>query len=92
MTTVVARPGLRRRAPAREPDRRGGPPEQPDQSHDDALARARAGRILAERRLAIAIHQAESDYRQTEDLGREFERRLQRSKAFLRERGYLRRS
>ena len=55
----------------------------------DPLARARAAAILAERHLMMAIKAAELRFEETAELGREFDRRLERRKSGLREAGYL---
>jgi hypothetical protein len=55
----------------------------------DSLARARAARIIAERQLMVAIKRAELYYEQTAELGREFDRRFERTKSALRGAGYL---
>jgi hypothetical protein len=59
-------------------------------SADEPLARAQAARIIAERRLLMAINEAELRYEETAELGREFDRRLERTKSALRAAGYLR--
>src|SRR2546425_4264352 len=55
----------------------------------DCLARARAARIIAVRQLMMAIERAERRYEETAELGREFDRRLERMKADLHRAGYL---
>jgi hypothetical protein len=55
----------------------------------ESLSEARAARIIAERHLMKAIEQAELRYEQTAELGREFDRRLGRTKSRLRDAGYL---
>ena len=55
----------------------------------DSLARARAATILAERHLVMAIKAAELRFEETAELGREFDRRLERRKSGLRDAGYL---
>jgi hypothetical protein len=44
---------------------------------------------MAERQLAEAIRRAEAYYEETVELGREFDRRLARTKAEFRAAGYL---
>jgi hypothetical protein len=55
----------------------------------DSLAAARAARIIAVRQLMMAIERAELRYEQTAELGKEFDRRLERTKSALRGAGYL---
>jgi hypothetical protein len=55
----------------------------------DSLAQARAARIIAERQLLLAIKKAELRYEETVELGREFDRRFERTKSVLRDAGYL---
>jgi hypothetical protein len=45
---------------------------------------------MAERHLSMAIKRAEQRFDETEGLGREFDRRLERTKSALRDAGYLR--
>jgi hypothetical protein len=67
-------------------------PQPRTQDRADDLASAHAARILAERQLEATIARAERDCEELAARGRDFDRRLQRSKALLRDAGYLRSS
>jgi len=56
---------------------------------NEKTARARAARIMAERKLMVAIERAEASYEATAELGAAFERRLASSESSLRNAGYL---
>ena len=100
MTTALASHVRHRSAPRSLPRGRvrgaaavhdGHLPDRVPRHSRDALARARADRIVAEHRLATAIRDAERAYRDAERLGQEVDRRLARSRARLRDAGYLQR-
>ena len=69
----------------------GRSPVPRQRASEDSLACARAARILAERQLEMAIHRAESQCEEIAKLGRDFDRRLEKSKAMLLDAGYLQR-
>ena len=79
-----ARP--RKRAVIHAPERSA---REPERAPVDPLARAKAARIIADRQLMMAIKRAELFYEQTAELGREFDRRFERTKSALRDAGYL---
>jgi hypothetical protein len=77
----------RKRSVVHEPARSAS---QRERRCGDTLAEARAARIIAEQHLLMAIKRAELRFEETAELGREFDRRFERTESALRAAGYLR--
>ena len=81
---AIAPAGARRRGDVHPPRRRD------EWTRDEAIARAHAASVVAERELQLSIREAESNYREIERIGLEFDRGLEHVKQHLRAAGYLR--